>query len=199
MFLPYKFTHPFIIILPISAGASSGVLNHIGFANKWLWKLGIKTHKNRCLVEGWLSFAHKTDETRIENIPYLFNDQYQGTPIYITEKADGTSGTFAIYKDLFYVASRNRVLYCKPIKKAIAELKSGKIYGDKYVDAACKYSLPKEMAKLKLKDVVIQDEIVGPGIQKNPMGLSEVHLMLFNVFIPIKQASSTTPLGLYLG
>jgi hypothetical protein len=34
MFLPYKFTHPFII-LPISAGASSGVLNHIGFANKF--------------------------------------------------------------------------------------------------------------------------------------------------------------------
>jgi hypothetical protein len=34
MFLPYKSTHPFIIILPISAGASSGVLNHIDFANK---------------------------------------------------------------------------------------------------------------------------------------------------------------------
>jgi hypothetical protein len=167
--------------------------------NKLLWKLGIKINKNRCVVEGWLSFAHKTDETRIENIPYLFNDQYQGTPIYITEKADGTSGTFAIHKDLFFVASRNRVLYCKPIKKAIAELKPEKIYGDKYVDAACKYSLPKKMAKLKFKDVVIQGEIVGPGIQKNPMGLSEFHLMLFNVFIPVKQANSTTPIGSYLG
>jgi hypothetical protein len=167
--------------------------------NKWLWKLGIKTHKNRCMVEGWLSFAHKTDETRIEHIPYLFNDRYQGTPIYITEKADGTSGTFAIYKGLFYVASRNRVLYCKPIKKAIVELKSGKMYGDKYVDAACKYSLPKGMAKLTFKDVVIQGEIAGPGIQKNPMGLSEVHLMLFNLFIPGKQAHSTTPVGSYLG
>jgi hypothetical protein len=166
--------------------------------NKWLWKLGIKTRK-RCIVEGWLSFAHKTDETRIENIPRLFNDQYQGTPVYITEKADGTSGTFAIYKGLFYVASRNRVLYCKPVKKAIAELKPGKKYDDKYVDAACKYSIPKGMAKLKYKDVVIQGEIVGPGIQKNPMGLSEVRLMLFNVFIPGKQADSTTPIGSYLG
>jgi hypothetical protein len=167
--------------------------------NKWLWKLGIKTRKNRCMVEGWLSFAHKTDETRIENIPYLFNDRYQGTPIYITEKADGTSGTFAIYKDLFYVASRNRVLYCKPVKKAIAELKTGKIYGDKYVDAACKYSLPKRMKELNLGDIVIQGEIVGPGIQKNPMGLSEVQIMLFNVFIPGKQANSTTPIGSFLG
>jgi hypothetical protein len=167
--------------------------------NKWLWKLGIKTRKNRCVVEGRLSFAHKTDETRIENIPYLFNDRYQGTPIYITEKADGTSGTFAIYKGLFYVASRNRVLYCKPIKKAIGELKPGKMYGDRYVDTACKYSLPKRMAKLNFKDVVIQGEIVGPGIQKNPMGLSEIQVMLFNVFIPGKQANSTTPIGSYLG
>jgi hypothetical protein len=166
--------------------------------NKWLWKLGIR-HKNRCMIDGWLSFAHKTDETRIENIPYLFNEQYRGTPVYITEKADGTSGTFAIYKGIFYAASRNRVLYRKPVKKAIAELKPGKTYGDKYVDAACKYSLPKGMTKLKFKDVVIQGEIAGPGIQKNPMGLSEVCLMLFSVFIPGKQAGSTTPIGSYLG
>jgi hypothetical protein len=167
--------------------------------NKWLWKLGIKTHINQNTVEGWLSFAHKTDETRIENIPYLFNDQYQGIPVYVTEKADGTSGTFAIYKDRFYVASRNRVLYCNPVKKAIAELKPGKVYGDKYVDTACKYSLPKKMAKLKFKDIVIQGEIVGPGIQKNPMGLIDTCLMLFNVFIPGKSAGGTTPVGSYLG
>jgi hypothetical protein len=167
--------------------------------NKWLRKLGIKTRKTQYIVDGWLPFAHKTDETRIENIPYLFNDQYQGTPVYVTEKEDGTSGTFAVYKDLFYVASRNRVLYCKPIKKAIAELKPGKMYGDKCVDAACKYSFPKRMAKLNFKDVVVQGEIVGPGIQKNPMGLSEVHIMLFNVFIPGKQLNSTTPIGSFLG
>jgi hypothetical protein len=166
--------------------------------NKWLLKLGIK-HKNQYTTEGWLSFAHKTDETRIENIPYLFNVQYRGTPVYITEKADGTSGTFAIYKGMFYVASRNRVLYCKPVKKAISELKPGKIYGDTYVDAACKYSLPKGMAKLNFKDIVIQGEIVGPGIQKNPMGLSEVQIMLFNVFIPGKKAGLTTSIGAYLG
>jgi hypothetical protein len=167
--------------------------------NKWLWKLGIKTSKKQCTVDGWLPFAHKTDETRIENIPYLFDNRYQGTPIYITEKADGTSGTFAIYKGLFYLASRNRVLYCKPVNKAISELKPGKMYGDKYVDAACKYSLPKKIANLDFKDVVVQGEIVGPGIQKNPMGLSEVHLMIFNVFIPEIQPNSTTPIGSFLG
>jgi hypothetical protein len=32
MFFPYDFTHTFIILL-LSAGASSGVLNRIGFAN----------------------------------------------------------------------------------------------------------------------------------------------------------------------
>jgi hypothetical protein len=167
--------------------------------NKWLEKLGIKIPTNRSIVEGWLAFAHKTDETRIENIPYLFDEQYQGIPIYITEKADGVSGTFAIYKGLFYVASRNQVLYCKPVKKAIGELKYGKTYSDKYIGVACKYALPKGMAKLKFKDIVIQGEIVGPGIQKNLMGLFEIQLMLFNVFIPGKQAGSSTPLGAYLG
>jgi hypothetical protein len=90
-------------------------------------------------------------------------------------------------------------LYCKPLKKAIAELKPGKTYGDKYVDVACKCSLPKGMAKLKFKDVVIQGEIVGPAIQKNPMRLTETYLMLFNVFIPGKSAGGTTPVGSYLG
>jgi hypothetical protein len=33
MFFPYDFTHTFIILL-FTAGASSGVLNRIGFANK---------------------------------------------------------------------------------------------------------------------------------------------------------------------
>jgi hypothetical protein len=90
-------------------------------------------------------------------------------------------------------------LYCKPIKKAISELKTGKRYGDKYIDVACKYSLPKKMTKLDFKDVVLQGEIVGPGIQKNPMGLSEVQLMVFNAFIPGKQPDSTTPIGSFLG
>jgi hypothetical protein len=90
-------------------------------------------------------------------------------------------------------------LYCKPVKKAIAELKPEKLYGDKYVDTACKYSLPKRMKEINLGDIVIQGEIVGPGIQKNPMGLSEVQIMLFNVFIPGKQANSTTPIGSFLG
>jgi hypothetical protein len=184
--------------------------------NRWLRKLGVKTRKTQYIADGWLPFAHKTDETRIENIPYLFLDDHQGIPVYITEKADGASGTFAIYENLFYAASRNRVLYCKPVKKAIAELKPGKMYGDKYIDTACKYSLPKKMKTLMFKDVVIQGEIVGPGIQKNPMGLSENKMLVFNVFIPKKrakliatsglglvftpeQAMPTTPIGSYLG
>jgi hypothetical protein len=124
--------------------------------NKWLRRLGVKIRKPQYLVDGWIPCAHKTDETRIENIPYLFDEKYQGTPIYVTEKEDGTSATFAIFKDVFYAASRNRVLYCKPLKKAVSELRSGKLYGDKYVDIACKYSLPKRMRGLKSKDIVIQ-------------------------------------------
>jgi hypothetical protein len=39
MFFPYDFTHTFIILL-FTAGASSGVLNRIGFANKTAGGIG---------------------------------------------------------------------------------------------------------------------------------------------------------------
>ena len=56
-----------------------------------------------------LPFVHKTDEDRIENLPWILEDH---DARYIkTTKIDGTSGTFALEKKMFgyeyYVCSRN--------------------------------------------------------------------------------------------
>lgn len=40
----------------------------------------------------------KTDETRIQNMPWVIND-YAGKPMVVTEKIDGTSTTFGLRKE----------------------------------------------------------------------------------------------------
>ena len=81
------------------------------FINWACRKLDIKYKKKKVgVTDGWLSFAHKTDETRIENLSYLFSEEFKGTPVYVTVKMDGQSATFAVYKDYFFMASRNIVL-----------------------------------------------------------------------------------------
>ena len=156
------------------------------FINWACWKLGIKYKKKKIgVADGWLAFAHKTDETRIENLSYLFNEEFKGTPIYITVKCDGQSATFAIFKDYFFMASRNVILYREKIKRAIKELnpKTEKPNMDNFRKIAARYNIP-AMMLFENRNFVIQGELCGPGIQKNPMGLSDIDLFIFNVFLP---------------
>jgi hypothetical protein len=152
-------------------------------------RLGIKRkHKKIGVSNGWLSFAHKTDETRIENLSYLFSEEFKGTPVYTTVKCDGQSATFAVFKKWFFMASRNVILYRKPIRQAIKELnpKTAKPGMDNFRKIAARYDIPAKLNKLggsKL-DAALQGELCGPGIQKNPMGLPEVDLFVFNVYFP---------------
>jgi len=156
----------------------------------WLcWKLGIKKRRKIGVADGWLSFAHKTDETRIENLSYLFNEEYKGKPIYTTVKMDGQSATFAVYKGWFYMASRNVILYRQKVRKAVRELnpKTLKPNMDNFSKIACRYSLPLVMSNPSIRpweNFVIQGELCGEGIQKNPMGLKGIDLFVFNVYLP---------------
>jgi hypothetical protein len=150
------------------------------------WMLGIK--RKDALLKGWLPFVSKTDETRIENLSYLFADRYFSlTPIYVTVKCDGQSATFAAHNGYFYMASHNVVCYKAPIAKAIRELNPRKNPAkmDKFKQIASKYDLPHKLSSINGKaGVVIQGELCGPGIQRNPMGLNTIDLFVFNVYYP---------------
>jgi hypothetical protein len=157
----------------------------------WLCrKLGIKRRtKKTGVAGGWLSFAYKTDETRIENLSYLFNDEFKGTPVYTTVKCDGQSATFAVYKKYFFITSRNIIIYRKRINQAIKELntKSKTLSRmDNFRKVAALYDIPQKLYKADgaKTGIVIQGELCGPGIQKNPMGLREVELFVFNIYFP---------------
>jgi RNA ligase (TIGR02306 family) len=106
------------------------------------------------------SFVPKTDEIRLQSIPGIL-DELRGHPFYITVKCDGTSATFGKFNNQFFVCSRN------------LELKEA---DDHYWRIARRYALEECLPD----GIVIQGEICGPGIQKNPLGLEKTELFVFN-------------------
>ena len=128
-------------------------------------------------------FIKKTDQERCENMTWVLNDK---TPFIVTQKCDGSSGTFILEKRKnffrikyeFYVCSRN-------VRQLTPEQKS--FYDENYYwECAIKYDI-----KNKLKDylekhpyldyVCWQGEICSPKIQNNPQGLTKTHLFCFHM------------------
>ena len=107
----------------------------------------------------------KTDETRIQSVPTVL-DELRGKAYYITEKCDGTSGTFLYVDDEFMVCSRNLMLKDEG--------------NDVYHQAANRYNLKDKLADYK--HLVFQGEVVGPTIQGNKMGLLEIDVLMFNCY-----------------
>lgn len=109
------------------------------------------------------AFIPKTDEPNFQAAPAMV-EALQGKPFYATVKADGSSGTVFWDEDgVVRACSRNYELKDGP-DTAVWQL-------------VRKYDLARQHLP-----VALQFEIVGPGIQKNPMGLKEVDLRLFNIW-----------------
>ena len=123
-------------------------------------------------------FVHKTDEERVENIPWILEDK---RPFIVTEKLDGTSSTYILErkgkkKFDFYVLSRN-VRQKTPDQKCYHEKNI-------YWDMAIKYNIESHLQKYlelypELQYVCIQGESVG-SVQGNPLKLKEDDLYIFN-------------------
>ena len=112
-------------------------------------------------------FIPKTDEIRIQTIVPRIFDEIKGKQLFITEKMDGTSGTFFMHNGEFGVCSRNYEL---------TENDSA------YWKVAKKYDLNN-----KLRDyngsIAIQGEVCGPKIQNNPLQLTEYKLFVFSIYL----------------
>lgn len=108
----------------------------------------------------------KTDEMRVQSVPEVLQE-LSGLPYVITLKCDGTSATYGYHRETseFIVCGRNW------------SLKRG---SGGYWKMAEKYNL--EQSLQTYPHLVLQAELVGPGIQKNRLGLSDVQLRVFNVY-----------------
>jgi len=138
--------------------------------------LGIKKYEKpippamRGVMRGNFSgFVPKTDETRIQSVPDVLCE-LKNVVCYSTVKMDGTSATYIIKDGDFQVCSRN-------ISFKLTDENKGNIY----VELGKKYDLENKMKSLG-RNIAIQGEVCGPGIQKNRMNLSEIDLFVFNVY-----------------
>ena len=146
----------------------------------------------------WPSWVTKTDEERIQNMPWILENK---EPWIATEKIDGTSTTFTLkrgkwpHKDEFYVCSRN-VCFDKPDKTCFYET-------NVYQEMAKKYDIfnkMKNMLNNQFSDcewITIQGETYGPGIQKRDYHAPEHAFMAFN-FITSKDGRWGTKEMIYL-
>ena len=114
------------------------------------------------------SFLHKTDEVRLQSEPNVLQEAMDKKLVLVgTLKMDGTSFT-AYRRDAdFGVCSRN------------LDLKETE--GNAHWRMARKLKL-EEILRSEDRNLCIQGEMVGPGIQANRLGLKEVELYLFNLF-----------------
>lgn len=115
----------------------------------------------------------KTDETRVQlDDEYKFIERLTGQPYYISLKLDGTSSTFLIdpTDETFHVCGRN---YSYKRNDTHTFWKIAQRYN---IEQGLRSFLDKGNNR-----IAIQGEIVGPGIQKNPLGLSVPDLYIFNV------------------
>ena len=119
----------------------------------------------------------KTDETRVQlDDEYGFIERLTGQPYYIILKLDGTSSTFLIdpKDETYHVCGRNY------------SYKESEHH--KFWVLSRKYNIEQGLRNLWNKGlkIALQGEVCGPGIQKNPLGLSDHDLFVFNVVDLIK-------------
>lgn len=155
----------------------------IRFLSRYPWyrKLLFKPKKG-----GFPSFIHKTDETRIQNMPGILQQEKDIT-FQITEKLDGQSCTFFLVKNprrafglfgkkyIFGVCSRN--------------LHLPKPNNSSYWTIARQFHIEDILLELinDNKFVVLQGEIIGEGIQGNKYKIKGYDFFAFNLKYPDKQ------------
>lgn len=147
---------------------------------RWLFLLPMNKGKKDMKKAFPSEFVSKTDEERIQNMPWMLKDKQ---PFIATEKIDGTSTTWLMVrkgrnKFEFYVCSRNLRLF-KP------DQESYNTNDNIYWENAIKYDVENQFRKYlkkhkELKWVCIQGESYGEGWQGNPLKLKGHHFAAFN-------------------
>lgn len=136
--------------------------------------------KKKDKKNGWPSWVQKTDEERIENMPFVLKNK---NPWIVTEKIDGSSTTFTMKrgkfgKKDFYVCSRN-VCFDSVDKPCYYDTNI-------YWEMAEKYHMFEVLSQFldnlpAAEWITIQGETFGEGVQRNDYDLSGHDFRAFNV------------------
>lgn len=128
----------------------------------------------------WPSWiAAKTDVERIQNMIYVLQDK---KPFVATEKVDGSSCSIMAEKNRFgkikyYVCSRN-VVFDGEDQKCFYDTN---VYFEVYHKYDFKNKITQILNDLNLKNVAIQMEVYGSGIQKRTYSTNEHKAAVFHI------------------
>lgn len=136
--------------------------------------------KKKDKKNGWPEWVSKTDEERVQNMPWILNDTGEWV---VTEKIDGSSTTFTMKrgkrgKNEFYVCSRN-VCFDSVDKPCYYDTNI-------YWEMAQKYDMYNVLSKF-LEDhpqcdwVTVQGETYGAGVQRRDYSMEDHDFRAFNL------------------
>ncbi len=131
-------------------------------------------------VKEFPDFVSKTDETRIQNVPYYLEYNVKWIA---TEKIDGQSGTFTLRR-----IRQKSLLHKEKFDFAVCSrnLRISEPDNSSYWSVAKKYNM-EQVLKYLIGDnewIAIQGECVAPNVQGNKYKVSEPDLYVFNVITP---------------
>jgi len=112
------------------------------------------------------SFIPKTDETRVQILQNML-DIYKGERCYVTEKLDGSSATYYLKDGEFGVCSRNLEL-----------LEDSE---NSFWKVARELDIENKLREIG-KNIAIQGELIGEGIQSNRLQIKGHTVLFFNAF-----------------
>lgn len=115
---------------------------------------------------GFPTFIPKTDETRVQLLQTVL-DKHKGTRCFITEKIDGTSTSYFVKDGVFGVCGRNYEFFEDD--------------ANAYCEMAKKLGIKEKLLSLN-KNIAIQGELFGDGLQGNPLKQQGKKIMFFNAF-----------------
>ena len=136
--------------------------------------------KKKDKKNGWPSWVQKTDEERVQNMPWILNSEDEWIA---TEKIDGTSTTFTMKRGKFghksfYVCSRN-ICFGEENKPCYYDT-------NVYWEMAKKYNIFDVLSNLldcnpNEEWITIQGETYGDGVQKRDYSLKDHDFAAFNL------------------
>jgi len=132
-----------------------------------LYEAPIPANMKGSVKGGFPGFIKKTDQERLQNLPEYF-EKYKNVEFEVTEKIDGTSATFYFNNGQFGVCSRN------------LELKDDG-NDNIYWKIVKKYNIESLLKKIG-KNIALQGEIAGEGINGNPLRLKGQELFVFDIY-----------------
>ena len=142
---------------------------------RWYRQLFGKSKKAK---RGWPEQIPVTDETRIQNCPWVLEDKE--IKWLLSEKCDGTSASYLLIRHRHRIRPDTFEFVVCSRKLRLARDNSH------YWQVADKYQIEKALRWLIGNEdwIAVQGEILGPKIQKNKYKFTDYHFYVFNLLWP---------------